>query len=201
MESKLYVEKIARSSRRAAFAGFIGILIFISSVVFSFYTLRPLRAEVDGLENRKKELETQTKELETQTKELEQKVKELDQKRETAVAARNYAVNAKADVAPPSDHPVLYLHITNETQRARAQDIANALQNSGYIVPGIQRVSTVLTKTDIRYFHKQDAAKADVIGTDLQRLGIAVVRPRLMPGYETKVPRGQYEIWFANSFE
>ena len=124
---------------------------------------------------------------------------------QAAVKARDYAVNPdlakQVDAGHPTDRLVIYFHITNEAQRAKAQDVANALQKVGYIIPGIQKVSVELTKTDIRYFHDQDASKARDIGAALQKLGIADIRPRLIPGFTDKVAPGQYEVWFSNYFE
>lgn len=76
--SKLTSEKkiaFERASKRAALLSLIGILIVISSIVYSAYKLGSLRKEIRELEGRKEELISQNAQLETNVTDLGSQLK------------------------------------------------------------------------------------------------------------------------------
>lgn len=202
MDNEDFIRRLGKESRRAAWFSVLGLVIVLLAFGYSIYSLQRIKEQKQAELN---DLDRKISEFHQRVKELDEQIREKNEQVQAAVKARDYAVNPdlakQADVVHSSEPPVIYFHITNEAQRAKAQDIANALQKAGYIVPGIQKVSIDLTKTDIRYFHPEDAGKAQDIGVALQKLGIADTRPRLIPGFVNKVPPGQYEVWFSNYFQ
>ncbi|MBX3325699.1 MAG: hypothetical protein U0223_02725 [Nitrospira sp.] len=104
----------------------------------------------------------------------------------------------------PSLQPVtIYLHISDESQRVRAEDIRKELVKSGIgVASGIERVDTSPKATQVRYFHPDDRLGAQEIKRMLgEYLGVRDIETPLIKGYEKKVPAQRYEIWFdPNAF-
>lgn len=104
---------------------------------------------------------------------------------------------ASTGTAAAEQAVTVYLHISDERQRTRANQIAVQLQKSGIVVPGVQRVDPV-RRNEVRYFREADARGAEQIAQLLSRtLGVDGVVPVWTRGYETKVRSRQYELWFA----
>ena len=92
--------------------------------------------------------------------------------------------------------PRIYLHISNEGQRALAQAAQATLRAAGgIIVPGIEDVGpSSPSNTEFRYFRESDAPDAQRIADLLKSAGISV-EPRLVAGYEDIRPL-HFELWF-----
>ena len=90
----------------------------------------------------------------------------------------------------------IYIHIPNKGLMNRAKQIEATLVGNGYQVPGIEVVSKILSKSQIRYFHVEDKAEAEKIMNLLldqgNQLGVLSVA-----GYENKVRNRQFEIWIS----
>jgi hypothetical protein len=100
--------------------------------------------------------------------------------------------------ATPALLPRIYFHIRNESQRARAQAVANALPSSSWIVPGIQRLDVGPSTSELRYFRNDEGAEAQRIVAALRQQGVAVTAKEV-PGYETsdKIRPNHFELWLA----
>ncbi|MFP5286256.1 MAG: hypothetical protein ACLGI9_11005 [Thermoanaerobaculia bacterium] len=115
-----------------------------------------------------------------------------------------FAKQVQQAVAPEShmrsSQPVtILLHISTEEQRPRAEEIARLLRQNDIKVPGIEKVDVVTRRSNVRYFRSEDAPGAEEIVRLLNEY-LAVqtpLKPRLIPGYEQRVPERSYEIWFA----
>jgi len=67
-------------------------------------------------------------------------------------------------------------------------------------VPGIEVLSFGPSKTEVRYFHLEDKAKAEDIAKRLTDLGLAATATdtqALAEKIKARVPLGQLELWFA----
>ncbi|HNG79304.1 MAG TPA: hypothetical protein PLW24_07560, partial [Burkholderiaceae bacterium] len=95
----------------------------------------------------------------------------------------------------------VYLHIGSATQRERAQLLAAELRQGGLDVPRIVLVAPnkVPSRSDVRYFHDEDAATATRIANALRSTlsTTAETKPKSVPGRSEQVPRGHIELWFA----
>lgn len=119
-----------------------------------------------------------------------------------------FAKQVKQAIEPqshlPSSQPVtIYLHISDESQRMRAEDIRKELVKSGIgVAPRIERVDTSPKASQVRYFHPDDHLGAQEIKRLLgEYLGVRDIETPLIKGYEKKVPGQHYEIWFdPNAF-
>ena len=95
--------------------------------------------------------------------------------------------------------PRIFFHIQTEEDRAPAKNIALKLQESGYIIPGIERLVDKGPKTSqLRYFRKSEAKIAEEIVENLKTYGVEV-KSKYISGYETSplIRPGHFEIWFA----
>jgi hypothetical protein len=96
--------------------------------------------------------------------------------------------------------PRVYIHIRDSQQKDTATQIKKALQNAGYVVPGIQLVSEAHAGgNQVRYFRDEDQSDANnIINTlgDLKLPNVAAVRVK---GYEksTLIRARHFELWFG----
>lgn len=96
---------------------------------------------------------------------------------------------------------IIYIHVLykSQAQYDAAQQIVNKLRDQNYSVPEIRWVDNAPTKTQLRYFHRDDEkdVKNNVI-PNLDKLGLKAVTSEYMPGYEKSIPiKKQYELWYG----
>jgi hypothetical protein len=92
----------------------------------------------------------------------------------------------------------VYIHISDESQRSRAETIRKELAQLGIRAPGVERVPTRLQSTQVRYFRPEDRPGAEEIRRLLgQFLAVGDIRVEFVKGYEDKAGSRQYEIWFG----
>jgi hypothetical protein len=100
----------------------------------------------------------------------------------------------------PSPPPRVYLHIQDEDQRARAQQIEKALVAKKFVVPGIQTLRTgPTTGAQVRFFREDERDGANQIVGILRDSQVRGAEAKYIPGYEqsTKIRPNHYEVWFA----
>ena len=160
----------------------------ISALSFYFYEKSN---QLDKYSNR---LSRQAKELEMEKENLQNKYNELQGAYDDLFAKQ---LNASESQQPSKQPLTIFIHISAPGQRGRADELAQQLKENGIIVPGVQSVNPV-SKSQVRYFHKEDQKGAEGIVKLLKRyLGVsASIEPDLIKGSE-KVPLRNYEIWFA----
>jgi len=97
--------------------------------------------------------------------------------------------------------PRFYIHIADEGQRGQAQQLAAALKQKGYLVPGIQKVNNAPKANELRSFRRDEPGmpKSTDIVALLKKLTGSAWRDAYVGGLEssTKISPGQFEIWFA----
>jgi hypothetical protein len=92
--------------------------------------------------------------------------------------------------------PRVYIHIRDDSQRPSAEKIKSALEGQGFVVPGIQKVSSGPNNTELRFFRSSEAEEAAKAAGALPIFGAKVT---LVKGYENSEgirPR-HYEVWLA----
>ena len=110
-----------------------------------------------------------------------------------------FAKEVDASELLASQPTIIYLQISEEKQRPRAEGIARQLQENNIRVPGIERVSVPVARSEVRYFWPEDEKGAEEIIRLLDKYIGVDVTPTYVPGYEETAPRQQFEIWFAAS--
>jgi len=151
-------------------------------------------------------LEQNTLEKEKTTLEIKNAKLEADKTKLQAAYNELFAKQVQQAVAPeshlPSRQPVtIFLHISAEDQRQRAEEIAQLLRKNNIAVPGIEKVKPV-AHSSVRFFRKEDQLGAlEIVRLLNDYLGVAAqfqLVPTLIKGFEKKVPGRRYEIWFAS---
>jgi hypothetical protein len=97
--------------------------------------------------------------------------------------------------------PRFFIHISEESQRSLAQQLATLLKNKGYLVQSIQNVGEQNIKVNqLRYFRKSDPGfpRPSEIVKLLEGTQLGTWTPVLFSSYADKVPPGQFELWFAS---
>lgn len=93
----------------------------------------------------------------------------------------------------------IYLHIGNEKQRERAQQLAQQLKQAGYIAPGIENVGDRAPQgpTELRCSWRNDAERDEALKiiSLLQQWGVQ------MAAQPVKIATRpwQYEVWFGSA--
>jgi hypothetical protein len=95
----------------------------------------------------------------------------------------------------------IFIHITDESQRQRAQQIQAKLRSLGFYAPQIQLVDYGPSYNQLKYFHRNETDAAKAMVTTLKSIGIDGVRENYIEGYEnsTLIKPNQFELWFANT--
>jgi hypothetical protein len=102
-------------------------------------------------------------------------------------------------------HPVpprVYILIPEESLRAKAKSVAAGLQDAGYIVPSIERVTDNPRMTTLKYFESDEVAAKESpdLVTLLDRLGLKVRTASMGPEPTTIDFRPRhFELWFSNT--
>lgn len=99
--------------------------------------------------------------------------------------------------------PIVYIQYYSKDQEPPASKLSACLSKKSYRVPAIDWVSsTVPTKAEIRYIYPEDVVDAQALqqaanGCVINGTTFTLVPP--MTRFVGKVPRQQFEIWFAKS--
>ena len=118
----------------------------------------------------------------------------------TTVKGVPNASQAIPTTSPPVSKPLIYLHIQDDEQRQSARTLRKFLKESGFDVPGIEKVGTLkLSTNQVRYFREKDRADANKVVEFLKNYDITAA-PSLIGGYEdsTLVKPQQLEVWFTS---
>lgn len=92
---------------------------------------------------------------------------------------------------------MVYIHVRNQAQRARAETFSKTLAKRGIRVSGIKVVPAGPSTSDLRYFRKHEARDAAEVARALRDLGIASPRLTHIGGHENTATPRQYELWLA----
>ena len=127
-------------------------------------------------------------------------VREIEANPKTAQATIDVieANPVTAKILPPR----VYIQIKDESQRARAKEVAEKLKAGGLIVPGIENVGEKAPpQTELRYFNQAASNEVSNITDILQGENIKV-KEVLVPGQENanKIRARHYELWFGADF-
>lgn len=115
------------------------------------------------------------------------------------IAELERALSPSSSAAQIAITPRVYFQIREEEQRPAAKAVAEVLSENAIIVPGIQRLSSGPSGTELRYFRAKEKDEAEAIGSLLRDLDVEVV-VRYVPGYElsTAIRPRHYELWFSD---
>ncbi len=94
----------------------------------------------------------------------------------------------------------VFLHIGDESQRAKAQANSRTLEEAGFQPMGIENVAAkggvVPSKSQVRFFNDADKANAEAIANLLQHQGVADITAQKIA---LKARPGTIEVWLSRS--
>jgi cell division protein FtsL len=149
-----------------------------------------IAANEGRIEEQKKELEALNAQLQETKALASAALAKLPQAEAKEVIAATTASNPVAAATTPH----VFIQIHDEEQRKKAADVAQALKNSGFIVPGIEHRPEKVDSDQVKYFRQEDKDAAVKVSTVLAGQGVADAKALLASG---KAPPGQIEVWFA----
>ncbi len=92
----------------------------------------------------------------------------------------------------------IYFHISNESQRLKADEIANFLRENNFIVPKISITGSIPKETQLRYFRMSDRVEAELLTSFIMARNTKAVT-KYLKGYELSTRPRLYELWFSKS--
>jgi hypothetical protein len=92
---------------------------------------------------------------------------------------------------------LVYVQFADPGQRELADRLRLQLQKSRYQAPGVEKVGTVPSRTELRYFRTADKKAALDLADLLKRWNFGALEPRFVQGYEARAQLQQFEIWLA----
>lgn len=214
MPSAAEIEKLGKSSRNAGIASLLGAFIVLASLAYSGYKLQHLQETVSAKEQELAEKQSQATILDSQ---IAQKKAEVDALQRTISAVGLQSEQAgqqvqqafRAEIAKRPETaqllPRVWLHIRDESQRARAKSVAEALLSAGFAVPGIEMVGNKApNKSQVRYFEKNDQVTKDCDGivAVAAKMNIALEKEYIPPSADlVAIQARHYEIFFGADFQ
>lgn len=108
------------------------------------------------------------------------------------------AIKAEATRTLSAVKPKILIHYAKDSQKDLAKEIAWQLKSDGYVVPGIENISSKAVSpkiTNVRYFNDVDKPVADSIATLLSKNGLEGARSYRVGQYS--VTPGNLEVWFS----
>lgn len=188
---------------------FVSLLILVPVALGLAYWSYALNEQVRASRVLKRELEQTKEQLEKnidigsrhfirRQNELEAALEEVNRRRDELLALSISNALKPAYGAASSQPLTLYIHIVDETQRVRAEQIARQFGSTGIVVPGVERVAAAPNRSQLRFFSAQDRTGAsEVLRLLREYLRVDDIELVFVPGFEGKVPMRRYEVWFA----
>ncbi|MGZ5124560.1 MAG: hypothetical protein ACXWC1_17330, partial [Burkholderiales bacterium] len=98
-----------------------------------------------------------------------------------------------------SSGSLLYIHVRNEAQRARAERMIQPLAKRGIRVTGIKLVRFGPSVPDLRYFRSAERDEAVKVALALRDMGIPAQRLHQVSGFERRATPRQFELWLPEA--
>jgi hypothetical protein len=205
------IDAIQKIAQRVAA---LSLVIFIALIVGSYIQLRSMNRRIN---QKTQELIAKDAAIKTKQDEitaLDKKLDELKGSAEVMINKYNRVAEANPKVAEQVAQeeiranpkigivlPLVYIHVKDDSQLAKAKEVSDKLQANGFILPEIQRVTVAPPKTQVRYFHEEDKDSEDVKEivslVSGERINVDAI---FLKGYPNYKPR-RYELWFGADFQ
>jgi hypothetical protein len=209
-------DRLARESRRSGLIGFLGgaavmggIALLVWAATSQVTKNKSLTAEVQTKTTQVTEAQQQAATANAQAASartvLSATVESLQSQNASVSASATDALN-QAFAANPSAARLLVrvdIHTHVAAQRKRAQQVARALREAGYIVPEIDIKPEIVQQTELHYYSSdsQSVSDATAIVKAVEAIGIAA-RKRQVPQPQTGHPRPRaYGLWLAENLD
>lgn len=121
-------------------------------------------------------------------------------RRDTA-AVTELRQTAAQEFSAAALRPRVYLHIVDETQRNAVLPAQRALEEAGFVVPGIELVEAGPNRSEVRFFRTEERPEAERIQQVAGRGSTVFVVRDLSARYsDASIRPGHFEIWFSSAF-
>lgn len=209
--------RLGRLQKWTWIAAAASLAVFLMLITMSAIRLASLQRQVADADQ---ELAQRTADLEAKNEEIFEKTAELAEiEDKVALLGELYATMAQEnpdlarsatasvlDANPEAARvlPRVYIHIRREDQRERAAALGRALEEAGFVVPGIERLVDIgPNESELRYFRQLDAEMADAefAAATLRAAGLPI-DAKFVAGFEdsTQIRARHYELWLAPDF-
>ncbi len=139
--------------------------------------------------------------------ELNAKIVELDAAREVVQSSalrldrQEVKVSTSATaVSAVTARTLVYIQYGEEGQKPLALALQHLLNDAGWSAPGVERVASVPTSDELRYFRGEDAnAAADLVAFLSRQKGVANLKPKRIDGFAHATQQPQFELWLART--
>jgi len=171
-----------------------------------------VRESLQSLEQQRAGLVTEKDRLESDRARLRDEIARLTADRELLAASmrtlsastdRTTAVVESAAAGGDQARPIsprVYVHVASDADAERAQTIVKALDDSGFIVPSVERVRGVPSRPQLRVFARTDQETAEralaIVRRFLPAVEIRRFEPTDLPGVRRVSRPGHLELWF-----
>jgi len=192
-----------RNQRRVVWTAWVSVVV--AGVVFALLVtvgtrqLSTVRKNRDDLKAEKTRL---AGDLENIKAEIKKKQKALNEYQALVQKLPRTAIEEAQPSSPNpgTSVPRIYLQYTNPEDMQHAENIRRALQDAGYIVLGIELITTArLRVSDVRFFHDEEKQEAQKIASVLRNAGEQVGGVGTPKGYENSriVRPNLFEVWLV----
>lgn len=191
------LHKLSAIQKITQWVAAVGLLVFFALIIFSLFQLNKINHRISAKTTELEKLEKEVKGLQAQKEELQKSI-------ELSAEGTKKLVDGNPQFRQIL--PRLYIQISDESQRDRANKIAGLLQQQGYVVPGIENVgrkgAKVPDKTELRYYPDQPDTAMDLerLKAILGRAGVSYVPKALQYADPTKARPRHYELWFSSDY-
>jgi len=197
-------KKLTEIRRKSQIVAALSLVAFFALIGYSIYKLIMIRKEISKLEQVRGDLKNDVVDLTAQKSDLE-KQKRLFQE-EAQRSTKSLETVFQSNPQAQQLHPRIYVQINDESQREKANQIANLLQKQNFIIPGIENVGNTkgitTAKTDVRYYTNNPDWTSDInkIKEVLKQSGITPIDRELKDSSPGKIRPRHYELWFGTDF-
>ena len=166
--------------------------------------LGAVKTELQALESQRKTLQDDIAKLKSDNRMLETDRNVLSKSLlDSGGGGRTQAI-VEAAVSgirdPEQISPRIYVHVTTTENEKRAREVARELQQAGFIVPSIQRVTAVPSTPQLRYFRPADLKDAQraisAIGERITGIKAVEFRDPDLTRKPTAMRPRHLELWF-----
>jgi cell division protein FtsB len=215
-EVKAMSDRLARESRRSGMIGFLGgAAVMAGLAILAWATMnqinknKSLSAEVQTKTTLANEAQQQAATANAQAASartvLSATVENLQSQNPAVSASATDALNQAFEADPNAARLLVRvdIHTHSADQRKRAQQVARALREAGFIVPGIDVKPEMVRETELHYYSddSQSVSDATAIVKAVEAIGLAA-RKRQVPQPQTGHPRPRdYGLWLASDLQ
>lgn len=96
-----------------------------------------------------------------------------------------------------NEKPLVYIQYADPAQSELTQRLSRQLNEANYSSPGVEKVGSVPSRSELRYFRAEDAEMAHTLQSQLEKWNAGPVQSRLVSGKQQARTLRHFELWLA----